>query len=72
MTEPSICGQVHPEMEDLACARKRCVEYHRSESGVIWTQGAAPMPPQSTDPVRMAALVTRTREHMRARRGGKP
>lgn len=49
----------------MTCARLLCVEYHRSEAGVTWTEGAAPRPSQRTDPIRVAGVVAGARAKAR-------
>lgn len=64
-TERKLCGQEHPERPGVTCVRSPCVEYHRSEAGVLWTAEAAPRPAQRTDPVKVAAVVAGARAKAR-------
>lgn len=65
--DPAVCGAPHPTIPGLLCERTKCVEYHLS-GGVVWTEGAAKLPPRTVSPQRMNALMQRTEARRRETR----
>lgn len=57
--DPAVCGAPHPTIPGLLCERTKCVEYHLS-GGVVWTDGAAKLPPKRVAPEKLAGLMRRT------------
>lgn len=60
-----LCGAAHPTQEGVTCVRKPCLEYHRSEAGLVWTEGATPKPSGKANAEAVAGVLRRTKAKAR-------
>lgn len=64
-----VCGAVHPDHPEATCQREFCVVYHQAGS-LVWMDGARSLPEKTSDPIRFAGILDRSRGKLQRMREG--